>query len=218
MKQKSAKPGSISKHAAITLRACLIAKDSAYNVREYVATKSRMALLAVQQCEKELDQIERETDETMPAAITGVSENEARELLACLKCTIDLERVGDLLWTVAKRLQQLQVPLTSKENGYLTGMADTLCDMLVRVHDGFANRDIEMAESVLRMDGHMDRICHAVFHAYLEKGAGARRSEVTDLLFMAQAFERAGDHTKNLGEELFHVIEGHTMRHSRKTR
>jgi len=35
-------------------------------------------------------------------------------------------------------------------------------------------------------------------------------------MLMAQAFERAGDHAKNLGEELFHLVEGRSMRHEPK--
>jgi phosphate uptake regulator len=42
--------------------------------------------------------------------------------------------------------------------------------------------------------------------------------EVTNLLFMVQAFERAGDHTKNLAEELFHLVQGHSVRHVKKSR
>jgi phosphate uptake regulator len=64
----------------------------------------------------------------------------------------------------------------------------------------------------------MDQKCHLAFRQYLEKGAGARSREVTNLLFMAQAFERAGDHTKNLAEELFHLIEGRSIRHVKKAR
>ena len=38
----------------------------------------------------------------------------------------------------------------------------------------------------------------------------------TTVLLMAQAFERAGDHAKNLGEELFHLVEGRSLRHEPK--
>jgi phosphate transport system protein len=204
--------------AEIALRACLIAKDAAFNAKDYIATGSRMAFIAVQQCEKELDQIERQIDDSMPAAITEVTEPEARELLACLKFTIDLERIGDLIWSVARRIHHLPSLLNSKEAGYLTDMAETLQEMLARIHEGFLSRDLELAESVLGMDSEMDQACHSVFRQYLEKGAGRRSYEVTNLLFMAQAFERAGDHTKNLAEELVHLVEGHSVRHVKKTR
>jgi Na+/phosphate symporter len=98
----------------IALRACLIAKDAAFNAKDYIATRSQMAFVAVQQCEKELDQVERQVDESMPTAITEVTEPEARELLASLKFTIDLERIGDLIWSIARRIHNLPAPLNSK--------------------------------------------------------------------------------------------------------
>jgi phosphate transport system protein len=200
------------------LRACLIAKDAAFNARDFIATRSRMAFVAVQQCEKELDQIEREIDDSMPTAITEVTEPEARELLASLKFTIDLERIGDLIWSVARRIHNLPTQLTSKEATYLSGMAETLEKMVAKVYEGFLSRDLELAQSVLAMDSEMDQACHTIFSQYLERGAGKRSYEVTHLLFMAQAFERAGDHTKNLAEELVHLVQGRSVRHVRKSR
>src|SRR5258708_1384923 len=88
-------------------QACLVAKDAAFNAREFIGGGSKMAFLAVKDCEKELDRIERTVDESITSAITEVTEAEARELLACLKFIIDLERIGDLLWSAAKRLQGL---------------------------------------------------------------------------------------------------------------
>jgi phosphate transport system protein len=215
---KPGKPDSTRESTEIALRACLIGKDAAFNASDYIATRSRMAFLAVQQCEKELDQIERQIDQAMPKAITEVTEAEARELLACLKFTIDLERIGDLIWSAVRRLHDLTTPLNAKETGSLMSMSETLQEMLERVYDGFVNRDIKMAESVLGMDSALDRACHAVFRQYLEKGAGPRSFQVMSLLLMAQALERAGDHTKNLAEEVFHLVEGHTIRHVKKTR
>ena len=79
----------------LALKACLIARDAAFNVRDLVTTNSRMAFLAIKDCEKELDFIERQIDEGLPAAITRVNEARARQLLSSLKCTTDLERIGE---------------------------------------------------------------------------------------------------------------------------
>jgi PhoU domain len=81
----------------IALRACLVASDGAVNMRDFLASSSHMAFLTVRDCEKELDRIEQEMDEQLPAAITQVSELEARELLACIRFSNELERIGDLL-------------------------------------------------------------------------------------------------------------------------
>jgi hypothetical protein len=61
---------------------CLVAKDSAANTGEFVSASSKMAFLAVKDCEKELDRIERQVDEKITHAITEVSEIEAR-ILPC---------------------------------------------------------------------------------------------------------------------------------------
>ena len=90
---------------ALVEQACLVAKDAAFNLRDYLENASNMAFVAVKDCEKELDRAERKIDEEITGAITQVSEVEARELLACLKFIIDLERIGDLTWSVTFRLQ-----------------------------------------------------------------------------------------------------------------
>src|ERR1700676_2927761 len=91
--------------ARLALKACLIARDAAFNVRDLLTNSSRMAFLAIKDCEKELDLIERQIDERLPAAITRVNEARARQLLSSLKSTTDLERIGDLVMSVALRSQ-----------------------------------------------------------------------------------------------------------------
>jgi len=173
----------------IVLQACLVAKDSAFNLRDYIENTSHMAFLAVKDCEKELDRMERRVDEEITSAITQVSEAEARQLLACLKFIIDLERVGDLTWSVTQRLQRLNTKLTREDA-----------------------RDLILMCQILEIDA----ACRSVFHRHLETHDRQRREYSTNLMFMAQAFERAGDHAKNLGEELFHLVEGRSLRHEPK--
>jgi phosphate transport system protein len=200
---------------ALVEQACLVAKDAAFNLRDYLENASNMAFVAVKDCEKELDRAERKIDEEITTAITQVSEVEARELLACLKFIIDLERIGDLTWSVTFRLQQLPSKLLKNDRRDLIAMADVLEKMLEAIHRGFVKRDLESANWVLKNDTQIDHVCHAVFRRLLES-RDSRRDYSTSVLLMAQAFERAGDHAKNLGEELFHLVEGRSMRHAPK--
>lgn len=195
--------------------ACLVAKDAAFNLRDFLENSSNMAFIAVKDCEKELDRAERKVDERITSAITQVSEGEARELLACLKFIIDLERIGDLAWSVTQRLQNLPVKVQKDDRRDLIAMADVLEKMLSAIHQGFVNRDLGSADWVLKNDSQIDEACRAVFRRHLESKERSREYS-TQLLLMAQAFERAGDHAKNLGEELFHLVEGRTMRHEPK--
>jgi len=194
---------------------CLVAKDAAFNLRDFVENASNIAFLAVKDCEKELDRMERRIDEEITSAITQVSEAEARELLACLKFIIDLERIGDLAWSITMRLQKLGTRLPKEDSQDFIAMARVLEQMLEAVHQGFVSRDLEPATWVLQNDSRIDQSCHAVFHRHLAAG-DSRREYSTSIMLMAQAFERAGDHAKNLGEELFHLVEGRSMRHEPK--
>lgn len=198
-------------------RACLIAKDSAFNVRDYIENSSNIAYVAVKQCEKELDEIEREIDEGLPAAITDVTETQARQLLACLKFITDLERIGDLLWSGAQRIQDLSTPLPKEDVRVLLEMTGTLLHMLEHIYNGFVALDVEPAETVLQNDSNIDQGCHAVFRRHLQS-PGRRSADSFKILLIAQAFERAGDHAKNLAEEVVHLVRGHSQRHSSRAR
>ena len=200
----------------MVLQGCLVAKDAAFNLRDFLETSSPLAFLAVKDCEKELDRMERTIDETITGAITGVSEVEARELLACLKFIIDLERIGDLAWSIAQRLHRLTSKLLRDDSRDLIGMAEILEKMLEAVYDGFLRRDLQSAAWVRQTDSDMDQACSMMFRRHLESGDRRRRDYSTSLLLMAQAMERAGDHAKNLGEELVHLVEGRSVRHEPK--
>src|SRR6266481_6791651 len=200
----------------MTLRACLIARDATFNIQDLLTNSSRMAFMAIRDCEKELDQIERTIDEQLPGAITRVNERKARQLLACLKCITDLERIGDLVMGVAHRVQARSGQLPESDVRYLVQMSAIVRNMLDDLHRGFVSLDLETARKVLRTDAELDRICHALFQRHLADNVRERDSLGFDVLLMAQALERAGDHAKNLAEELYGLIEGHTLRHSPK--
>jgi phosphate transport system protein len=216
MRRKSVQGLESTRHMTdLIQQACLVAKDAAFNLRDFLENSSNMAFIAVKDCEKELDRTERNIDEQITSAITQVSEAEARELLGCLKFIIDLERIGDLAWSVAQRLQRMTGRLLKEDRSDLSAMAEILEKMLGNIHQGFVKRDLGAANWVMKTDSQIDHVCHSVFRRHLER-KDSTFDYSANLLFMAQAFERAGDHAKNLGEELFHLVEGHSMRHEPK--
>ena len=210
--------GSAEELTRLALKACLIAKDATFNMQELLKNSSRMAYLAIRDCEKELDQIERYIDEHVPGAITRVSETKARQLLASLKAITDLERIGDLVFGVAQRLHARSHPPEPNDTQNLLRMTVILQDMLTQIHQGFVSLDMECAQRVLRVDAELDRICHSFFRKHLTDPEAPQDIPGFQVLLMAQALERSGDHAKNLAEELVSLIEGHTARHPPKRR
>jgi phosphate transport system protein len=202
--------------AELSLKACLIARDAAYNVQDLLTNSSRMAFLAIKDCEKELDLIERQIDERLPAAITRVNEARARKLLTSLKSTTDLERIGDLVMSVALRVQARTVKIPASDVRQLVEMSLVLREMLDLIHTGFQTLNLDCARKVLQMDKEIDRVCHALFQTHLSETVPQGDTSGFEILLMAQALERAGDHTTNLAEDLYSLIEGRSRRHMPK--
>jgi phosphate transport system protein len=207
--------GDLDDLTRLAMKGCLIARDAAFNIRDLLTHSSRMAFLAIKDCEKELDIIERQIDERLPVAITRVNENRARQLLSSLKSTTDLERIGDLLMSVAMRVQGRTERIPSSDVGQLVEMSAILREMLDLIHTGFSTLDLDCARKVLQMDKDIDRICHALFQKHLAQSIPEGPAEF-EVLLMAQALERAGDHSTNLAEELYGLIEGRSLRHAPK--
>jgi phosphate transport system protein len=196
-----------------TLEACRVARGAAGIVAEGIATGVASVLDGVRQREKELDTLDREIDERVTSVITQVDAEHARELLACLKFIIDLERIGDLLLNCSNRAAAVGNRIELQDIRELTVMASRLEKMLADVHDAFSERDLNRALAVLRSDAELDRMRNLIFLRHLENHDGSPRQESFHVLFMTQALERAGDHAKNLAEEVCHLVSGHSVRH-----
>jgi phosphate transport system protein len=198
---------------ARSAKAFLVTRDAVANLHEFIDDSSRMAFLTVKECERELDQLEREIDEQMPAAITRVGEHKARELVACLRFITDLERIGDLVWWIAQRMHDSRPKLRERDAKAMKEMAQIIVSMLEEVHRGFLDGVVGAGHAVIQRDLEVDELRRQIFKSQLENSKRNSTLESIDILFMTQALERAGDHVTNLAEELIHLLEGRSVRH-----
>jgi phosphate transport system protein len=196
-----------------TVEACHMAKEAAGTAAEGIATGSAALLSSLRQRERELDTLDLEIDNGVTTAITEVSPGEARELLACMKFMIGLERIGDLLLNFANSAQSVGGRIDSEDTRELTQMATLLEKMLTDCGAAFSERDVSKAVEVLRADADMDRLRNLIFLRHIENPENMPRQASLQVIFMTQALERAGDHAKNLAEEVCHFVSGHTVRH-----
>jgi phosphate transport system protein len=198
-----------------TVEACAIAKEAAAAAAEGIATGSSAMLNSLRQRERDLDAFDMEIDSGVTIAITedGVGPAEARELLACMKFMIGLERIGDLLLSFANSAQAAGGRLDSEDTRDLTHMATILEKMLTDVGSAFSLRNVNTAVDVLRADAEMDRLRNLIFLRHIENPENIARQGSLQVIFMTQSLERAGDHAKNLAEEVCHFVSGHTVRH-----
>jgi phosphate transport system protein len=199
--------------ATRTVEACRLAREAAGAAAEGIATGVAASLELIRTRERELDEIDLEIDTDVTTTITQVSESSARELLACMKIMIGLERIGDLLLSFAGSAQAAGRRIEPQDTRDLTRMATVLEKMLIDVGEGFSHRDLKKAVDVLRADAEMDRLRNLIFLRHIENPENMPRQESLQVIFMTQSLERAGDHAKNLAEEICHFISGHTVRH-----
>ena len=196
-----------------TVEACRLAQEAAGAAAEGIATGSSALLNSLRQRERDLDTLDMEIDNGVTTAITEVGPAEARELLACMKVMIGLERIGDLLLSFANSAQAAGGRIDSEDTRDLTQMATILEKMLTDCGAAFSTRDVAKAIDVLRADAEMDRLRNLIFLRHIENPENLVRQASLQVIFMTQSLERAGDHAKNLAEEVCHLATGQTMRH-----
>src|SRR5579872_5673578 len=196
-----------------TVEACNMAKEAAGAAAEGIATGSTALLNSLRQRERELDTFDLEIDNGVTTAITEVEPAEARELLACMKFMIGLERIGDLLLSFANSALSVSGRIDSEDTRDLTQMATLLEKMLTDSGDAFSRSDVGKAVELLRADAEMDRLRNLIFLRHIENPENLHRQASLQVIFMTQSLERAGDHAKNLAEEVCHFVSGRPVRH-----
>ncbi len=197
----------------LTFRACEVARMAAAAIEEGIATGAALPLDFIQTCEEELDTLDRQINEGVTAAIPGTNEQDTRELLSCLKVIIEVERIGDLLLNVANRARTISSRIDGQDAADLKRMAQLLHQMIADVEISLRNRDLKRALAILRTDAEMDRIRNLLFVRHVENPERVQHQESFHLVFMTQTLERAGDHVKNVAEEICHLITGRSIRH-----
>jgi phosphate transport system protein len=141
-----------------------------------------------------------------------------RLLIAISKTTANLERVGDEAEKIARMVRSIiesgaPRSLPSLE---LRVAADLASGLVNKALDAFTRLDIAAAVSILKEDHLID----AEFDGFVRKLITYMMedprmiSPSLDLLFLAKAIERIGDHAKNIAEFVIYVVKGEDIRHT----
>lgn len=171
----------------------------------------------VRACETKLDAIDREFDDEVVYAVTGTTVAQGRELLCAFKFIIDLERIGDLVSSFSSRAEAVIANVEAPDTERFIQMLTVLERMLQLSWEAFEKRELELAIKVLRADAEIDRLRNLIFMRHVGEQRDHELHESVQVLFMAHALERAGDHAKNLAEEVCHFVSGRTVRHVLKS-
>ena len=171
--------------------------------------------------DRRLDELQRDTEERAVLIIAKRQPMamDLREIVAALRISNDLERVGDLAKNIAKRVVALEGAAINKR--LLVGLehlADIAMEQLKAVLDAFASRDDTAARRVRARDEEIDALFTSLFRELLTYMMEDPRtiSQCAHLLFCAKNIERIGDHATNVAETVHFVVTGQAFESERR--
>ena len=139
-----------------------------------------------------------------------------RMIVSVLKAISDIERVGDK----ARKIARLGIGINSQGetslNVELNHMTETALKMLRLSLDGFARLDVLPVTEAMRLDEQVNAdyrgITRQLITYMMEDPRTITRS--LDILTIAKAIERIGDHATNIAEYVVYMVKGMNVRHS----
>jgi phosphate transport system protein len=162
-----------------------------------------------------VDALEREVEQFVirMLALRQPMAGDLRQIVAALKISSDLERIGDYAANVAKRsivLAQFNLPFKLAGLAHLTRLVQ---ENLKRTIDILGDYDAERAIEVWRADQAVDDIYTAIFRELITYMMEDPRNitPCTHLLFVAKNLERIGDHTTNIAETVHYATTGEVL-------
>ena len=159
-----------------------------------------------------LDNMEREIEQfsVRLLALRQPMAADLRLIIACMKISQDLERIGDYARNGAKRAMIVSAqPLVGSMNGF-ERMAELVQDNLKGAIDALVEDDADKADAVWRNDEPIDGIYNGIFRELLTFMMEDPRNitSATHLLFVAKNMERIGDHATNIAERVRFAVLG----------
>jgi phosphate transport system protein len=163
----------------------------------------------------QIDALEREVEAfcVRLLALRQPMAADLRVVIAAMKASNDIERIGDYAANAAKRAIVLaSLPSIGSLNGF-ERMAHLVQENLKAAMDAFVNDDAEAAQRVWEADEPVDAIYNGIFRELLTFMMEDPRniSAATHMLFIAKNLERIGDHTTNIAERIFYAVRGDTL-------
>ncbi|MEO8701577.1 MAG: phosphate signaling complex protein PhoU [Kofleriaceae bacterium] len=141
--------------------------------------------------------------------------SDLRFITMSLKFVVDLERIGDLATGIARRALELNRLPTLALHVDLSTLAGLVQKNLHAALDSFVKKDAEKATAVITADVEIDRLNASLFAELIAHVATdpATVTRVLPLTSVCRYLERAGDHVKNLAEEVVYMVKALDVRH-----
>ena len=175
----------------------------------------------VRSADKALDALEIEAERTAIGVFARRAPvaDDLREVVAALKMTGIIERMGDYAKNIAKRTLAVTEasPLVVMPQ-LLEQMAGEARRMIQDVMDSYVHRDAEAAMEVWERDEALDNLHNAAYRQILARmmETPAHIGSLTHFLMIAKNLERIGDQATNVAEQVYYTITGIMLEDARR--
>jgi len=136
--------------------------------------------------------------------------SDCRQLIAALRISKDLERIGDYATNIANHSTTLdQLEVTGEEQRVID-MAHAVQTMLQEVIEAYVDADTKKAKLVRDQDMDIDELFTKIFSDLLiiNRNNAEMASACSHLSFIARSLERIGDHVTDIAEEILYIVNG----------
>ncbi len=141
-----------------------------------------------------------------------------RMIMTVVKTITDLERIGDEAAKIARMTEAIYESdrPTAPRTSEVQHVGEIAIGMLRNALDSFARLDLAVAAKVVRQDEQVDREFTGILRHLITFMMEDPRtiSHAIEILFIAKAIERIGDHAKNMSEYVVYLVKGKDVRHT----
>jgi phosphate transport system protein len=159
-----------------------------------------------------LDALESEVDRlaVRTIALRAPMADDLRDVIAALKISGVIERIGDYSKNIAKRVNALEERRGLEPLALVPAMAEIAEGMVRDVLNAYGSRDSVLAVEVIRRDEKLDQFYDTLFRSLLTHMVEnpTTISSAAQLLFIARNLERIGDHATNVAEMVYYAATG----------
>jgi phosphate transport system protein len=144
-------------------------------------------------------------------------EGEIRQVVATLKITNDLERMGDLAVGLAERVISLADMPEVHEPEELRPMVEAVGAMVNKSLGALSFRNVALANQVLESDDLVDRYRDMIFESLMTRISEepSQAAPNLQLVLVSRYLERLADHATNIAEDIIFWVRGLDVRHGR---
>ena len=182
------------------------------SARQSFRNRDESQVASAKAADKHINDIDQKIDEaaTLVLALQNPMAIDLRFVVAVLKITTMLERMGDLAKNTIKRSVKMgefaPEPIVLK----LEQMADVADGMLADALQAFADKDTALAARVWQRDEAIDALYKEIFALMQQNmvAAPAHAEAYTHVVFAAKNLERLADYTTNLAKTVYYIAAG----------